>query len=197
MSNTRRAMHRILLCILTTSAMVVLVPFETTAKVFLSREEAMEKTYGAGARFDRETIFPSPAQVQKARGLAGAGVSLTGAPLTRYVVTRKGAVAGFAYLDTHKVRTLRQTIMIFVTTAGALNKIEILTFGEPQEYMARKIWLQQFPDLKLDDELHIDRKIHGMSGATMTAHAVTDASRRVLALHAALQEDGTKKESSP
>jgi hypothetical protein len=197
MYTVRHAMHRAFLCALTTSALVVLVPFETAAKVFLSREEAMEKTYGADALFNRETIFPSPAQVKKARGLAGGGVSLTGAPLTRYVVMRMGAVAGFAYLDTHKVRTLRQTIMVFVTTAGALNKIEILTFGEPQEYMARKIWLQQFPDRKLDDELNIGKKIHGMSGATLTAHAVTDASRRVLALHAALEEDETEKESSP
>jgi hypothetical protein len=197
MSNTRRAMHRILLCILTTSVLVFLVPFETTAKVFLSREEAMEKAFCAGARFDRETIFPSPAQVKRAQDLAGTGVTLTGAPLTRYIVMQKGAVAGFAYLDTHKVRTLRQTVMVFVTTSGALNRIDILTFGEPQEYMARKIWLQQFPDRKLDDELNIGRKIHGMSGATLTAHAVTDASRRVLALHAALEEDGTEKESTP
>jgi len=195
MNNTRRTMHRILLYLLAVSAMVALVPYETTAKVFLSREEAMEKTFGAGARFDRETIFPTLAQIKKARGLAGVGVALNGAPLTRYVSMREGKVTGFAYLDTHKVRTLRQTVMVFVTTTGALDSIEILTFGEPQEYMARKIWLQQFPDRKLNDNLNIGRKIHGMSGATLTAHAVTDAARRVLALHAILEDAATKKES--
>lgn len=192
-----RPMIRLLLCALTLLATVVLFSPRTVAKVFLSREDAMEKTFGQNAQYKRETIFPTPAQITEARGLAGTGVALSGAPLTRYVSTREGEVAGFAYLDSHKVRTLRQTVMVFVTTTGTLDTIEILTFGEPEEYMARKIWLAQFPDRRLNDELNIGRKIHGMSGATLTAHAVTDAARRVLALHKALEQSVQKEALSP
>jgi len=164
------------------------------AKVFLTRDQALETVFGSDVEFRRETIFPSSTQLARARTLAGKRVDVPGTPGTRYVATRKGRVLGFAYLDTHRVRTLKQTVMVFVSPGGELEGVEILTFGEPEEYIARRNWLRQFLHLRLGDDLRVGRKIHGMSGATLTSRAVTDAARRVLALHAALQEPAGDQE---
>ncbi|MEX0890721.1 MAG: FMN-binding protein, partial [Gemmatimonadota bacterium] len=44
-------------------------------------------------------------------------------------------------------------------------------------------WLAQFLDRRLDGRLSTKADIVNMTGATLTSRAVTDAVRRVLALH--------------
>ena len=51
------------------------------------------------------------------------------------------------------------------------------------DYLPREGWYRQFDGRHLDDELHLDRSIRSVSGATLTATATTAAARRILALH--------------
>jgi hypothetical protein len=67
-------------------------------------------------------------------------------------------------------------------------RLEVLAFAEPEEYLPRARWYGQFLGRALDDELNLGRGIRGVSGATLTARATTRAVRRVLAVHAVLQE---------
>ena len=55
---------------------------------------------------------------------------------------------------------------------------------EPEEYLPRPSWYAQFIGKRLDDDLRLKRGIKGVTGATLTARATTDAARRLLALHA-------------
>jgi len=163
----------------------------------MSREQALQQVLGEGVEFRRESVFPTQEQIEGARTLAGNGVEIGEAPRTRYTAWKDGALIGTAYLDTHLVRTLPQTVLVFVHPSGELRAIEILSFGEPEEYLPRKKWLLQFNDKALDDSLAIGGKIHGMTGATLSAHAVTDAARRTLALHQVLKADDFAKETVP
>ena len=170
---------------------------EVEARVFMTREKALEMVYGEEAEFRRESVFPTEKQVTRARSLAGPGVTVREAPLTRYTAWSGERLLGTAYLDTHLVRTLPQTVLVFVTPAGKVDNIEILSFDEPGEYLPRANWLEQFDGSLLDDQLAIGGRIHGMTGATLSAHAVTDAARRALAFHLALASDGRGGEPGP
>jgi len=79
-----------------------------------------------------------------------------------------------------------ETIMVVVDPSGAVARIEVLSFSEPEEYMPRPRWYEQFAGKTLNDELSMKRGIHPVTGATLTARATTDAARRVLALHRVL-----------
>ncbi len=78
--------------------------------------------------------------------------------------------------------------MVVVDPAGAIARIEVLSFSEPEEYLPRPRWYEQFAGKSLNDELSTKRAIHPVTGATLTVRATTDAARRVLALHRILHE---------
>jgi hypothetical protein len=88
-----------------------------------------------------------------------------------------------------------ETIMVVVDPAGAISRIEVLSFSEPEEYLPRPQWYAQFTGKPLNDELSMKRAIHPVTGATLTAQATTDAARRVLALHRVLHPSAA--EASP
>lgn len=99
------------------------------------------------------------------------------------MIVRYATPSGFAYFDTHRVRTLPETVMVLVTPDGRVDRVEILSFDEPPEYLPKERWLDQFDGKKLDEDLSLKRRIRPLSGATLTARAITNASRKVLALH--------------
>ena len=162
-------------------ALVLLGPASPgLAKVFLTQEEALKLAF-PGAVVVRRTAFLTEAEQKEAAALSGG--PLPSALAVAYVATRDGRLAGTAYFDTHVVRTLAETLMVVVSPAGAISRIEVLSFSEPEEYLPREHWYAQFPGKGLDDDISIKRGIRPVSGATLTARATTEAARRVLALH--------------
>lgn len=155
------------------------------AKVFLTPEEALKLAF-PGATVERRTAYLTAAQQQAARKLSG-DEELPSALATYYTGTKEGKLVGTAYFDTHTVRTMPETIMVVVDPAGAIARIEVLSFSEPEEYLPRAHWYEQFQGKPLDDELSLKRAIRPVTGATLTARATTDAARRVLALYRVLQ----------
>lgn len=155
-------------------------------RVYLTQEQALRLAFGEGAQVEREVFFLTEAELARARGLAGPGVRIASALLTRYRGSRQGRLAGWAYFDTHPVRTLQETLMVVVAPEGGIARVEIVAFLEPEEYLPKRRWLEQFRGRGLDGELDLFRGIHGITGATLSARAVADATRRVLALHAAV-----------
>ncbi len=153
------------------------------AKVFLTQEEALKLAF-PGAVVARRTAFLTEAEQKEAAALSGGPTP--SALAVAYVATKDGGLAGTAYFDTHVVRTLAETLMVVVSPAGTIARIEILSFSEPEEYLPREHWYAQFPGKALDDELSVKRGIRPVSGATLTARATTEAVRRVLAVHQVL-----------
>jgi len=150
------------------------------AKVFLTVDEAVRLAF-PGCEIAKRNTFLTPEQVRRARELSRGEVP--SALVTSYAATRGGQPVGTAYFDTHLVRTLPETLMIVVDPQGKVGRIEVLSFREPEEYMPRGAWYQQFLGRTLDADLQLKRGIHPVTGATLTARATTDAVRRVLALH--------------
>ena len=160
--------------------LLTLVAAPAAAKVFLSVDEALKLAFPQ-CKVERKTAYLTPEQVKRAREISG--VEVPSALVTYHVATRGGQPAGTAYFDTHRVRTLPETLMVVVDPQGRVSRIEVISFREPEEYMPRGVWYQQFLGKSLAPDLQLKREIRPVTGATLTARATTDAVRRVLALH--------------
>ncbi len=160
------------------------------AKSFLTQEEALRLAFPKGATVARKTAFLSDADRAEVARRSG------GAPppglVAFYVATIDGKEAGTAYFDTHVVRTLTETILVAVDPKGAISRIEVLSFSEPEEYLPRGSWYGQFPGKALNDELSEKRGLRPVTGATITVRVTVEAARRVLALDAFLKETGRR-----
>lgn len=164
---------------------------QRAAAQVVTQEAALRRAFPAGARVERRTAYLDEADVAAARRAAGAGVEVTQTVVTYYVAAdRAGRPLGVAYFDSHRVRTLAEVLMIVVGPDGRTRSIEVLKFAEPPEYRAPEAWLEQFDDRPLTPSLALKRDIVNMTGATLTAEAVTRAVRRVLALHAVIDPFG-------
>lgn len=150
----------------------------------LTRDEALAATY-PGAQVRAEQLFLTPDQ--QTQVLARAGTEVSSALIARYVATRDGKVVGRAYVDTHTVRTKRESLLISLDEDGRVKRVDVTAFLEPAEYRAPEAWLRQYRDRALDDELGINRAIRPLAGATLTARAANAAVRRVLALDGILR----------
>jgi FMN-binding domain len=150
-------------------------------------DEALKLAF-PGCEVARRTAFLKPEQVRRARELSGAEVP--SALVNYYLATRGGQPAGTAYFDTHRVRTLPETLMIVVDPQRKVGRIEVISFREPEEYLPRGAWYEQFLGKALSPGLQLKRDIRPVTGATLTARATTDAVRRVLALHQVLAGAG-------
>ena len=154
--------------------------------VLLTLEEALKLAFPDG-KVERKVHYLTPEQKKRAARLAGE--EIRGGMAVAYIghSRKDGSLLGVAWFDTHKIRTKRETIMVVVGPDGKVRRLEVLAFGEPEEYLPAGRWLAQFQGRGLDDRLKIRGDIRGISGATLTAQAVTSAVRRVLALHTVLQ----------
>jgi len=144
-----------------------------------SQQEALALAF-PHATFSRKEHFLTGAQAKTVHDLAG--VELPGLWWVAYEARMDGHLVGVAFFDTHRVRTLNETALVAVNTDGSLRRVEVIAFREPPEYMAKEGWIRQFDGKRLSPELSLKQGIHPLSGATLTANALTDAARRGLAL---------------
>lgn len=155
------------------------------ARVFMTQQQALAGAFPAGTKVTRQALFLSPEQSTAAQ--KESGVEFKDRMIVRYAGTNAaGVVIGYAYFDTHMVRTLPETVMVVVNAKSEVEKIEILSFDEPPDYFPRQRWLDQFDGRRLDDDLSLKRKIRPISGASLSGRAIVNASRKVLALHRVL-----------
>lgn len=149
----------------------------------MTQDQALDHAFPGAAGFERRTAYLDEAQVRRAQALAGSTVEMESRVVTYYeAVDREGRMLGSAWFDAHRVRTLPEVLMVVLTPGGRVETIEVLRFSEPPEYAPAPGWLAQFEGRVLDEDLSLKRGIVGVTGATLTANAVTDAARRVLAL---------------
>lgn len=154
------------------------------ARTFMTQQEALAGAFPPGSAVARESVFLTPQQVAAAQ--AASGVEFDDRLVVRYVARRGGQAIGYAYFDTHRVRTLAETVMIVVGADSRVHKVEILSFKEPVDYLPKRRWLDQIHGARLDGELSLKRAIRPISGASLSGRAIVNASRKVLALHDAI-----------
>lgn len=157
-----------------------LVATAARAKVFYSKQEALALAFPDAEKVENQTFFLTEEQVQQVATLAATPVDSKLA--TFHVGYKEGQVLGYAFIETHNVRTLPAAFLIVLSPTGVVQKLLVLAFYEPEEYLPSQRWLQQFEQKALGPDLQLRRDIHGIAGSTLSARAVTSGVRRVLAL---------------
>ena len=178
-----------------TAVAVMLAVAGAIASPQLSRDEALALVY-PGATISSERLFLTAEQVNAVAARSGTQITT---PLIACYTARHGAsVIGRAYIDTHTVRTKKESLLISLDTEGRIRRVDVVAFLEPLEYQAPAPFLGQFIGRRLEDDVRLNRAIRPIAGATLTANAVTDAIRRVLAIDAVLMAaDARRLHESP
>lgn len=157
------------------------------AEVFHSRDSGLRTAFPEADRFETRSLLLDEEQRQEIEAAAGSAVP---SRLVRVHVAWSGnTLLGFGYLDTHKVRSLPETILVAVDPGGESHQVHLLAFHEPPEYAPPSRWLAQFQGRALDADLSLRHGIAGMAGSTLTAQSITAAVRRILAIHRTVHED--------
>jgi hypothetical protein len=150
------------------------------AGVFHSRDSALRLAFPAADRVEARQLVLSREEAARVRQEAGAG------PGSRLVTAYAGYAGdeplGWAFLDTHTVRTLPETVLLVLSPDGHVRGTHLLAFHEPEEYQPPEGWLARLAGLELGPELRIGGRVDSISGSTLTAGAVTASVRRMLAV---------------
>jgi len=156
---------------------------DSAAGAHLSQAEALALAF-PGAKIERREHFLTEAQKAKVKELAGTEVP------SRYIVAyparKDGELLGVAFFDTHIVRTLPETALVAISSKGVALRVEVVQFHEPEEYAAPAAWTKQLEGKALSPSLSLKAEIRPLSGASLTASALVEASRRCLALFSVL-----------
>ena len=173
-----------ILCLIALAAVVW--PTAGQAKLYLTRDAGLALAFGDSATVTTRTAYLDADQVE---AIARRAVAPFSARRVTYYIGRApdGTHLGHAYIETHRIRSLTETIMVVVDRKGRAARIEVLAFNEPEDYLAPPGWRHLLEGADLDRPLAPGHDLPNLSGATLTARALAAGVRRQLAIHAILE----------
>lgn len=154
------------------------------AKVFYAKEEALQVAFPDATSVEKRTFILTEAEVKRVETLAR--VKLDSKLVTFYIGKKDQKVIGYAIIDIHTIRTLPEAFMVVLSPEGRVVSTLVLAFYEPLEYLPQDRWLKQFEQKTLNESLTPGRDIAGITGATLTARAITKGVRKILAFYQVL-----------
>ncbi len=156
------------------------LPVFSWGGALMSKDDALKLAFPTADRIETINLFLT--EVQLAQVKQRSGVSPDSAIYTFYVGKRGQETVGYAAIEAATVRTLPATLMVVLDPGGSVRFTEILAFFEPSEYMPSKRWLGQFRQIRLSPDLRVGGEIQVISGATLSAQAITRQVRKSAAL---------------
>lgn len=161
---------------------LVLAAFGSIAqgKVYLPKAEALQRAFPEADEIETANLYLTEAEMAGVTKASGAPVD--SALYSFYVGKKEGRAIGYASIEAATVRTLPETVMVVMNLDGTVRFVEILAFFEPQEYLPAKRWLDQFRGEELSSSLRVGGKIQGLTGATLSAQAITRQVRKSSAM---------------
>ncbi|MEM7007558.1 MAG: FMN-binding protein [Thermodesulfobacteriota bacterium] len=158
------------------------------AEVFMKRNEALQTVFPNATDIERNEIFFTPEESKTIESIAKAKNDTK--LYIIYEAKDGDNIIGYAIIDTHTLRTRSETVMFVINPDGSLRQTEVLAFFEPPDYQAGDKWMQLFEGKTTDNTLKVGRDIPNMSGATITAVALAQATRKILAVYKVASEKG-------
>ncbi len=150
------------------------------AQVFQTQAQALHEVF-LSANVLRQELFLTPEQKsmieQRARS------KLDSQLLVYYQAMRDGKNLGYAFFDTHVVRTQPETLLVVLDAESRVTSICTLAFNEPQDFLPPQRWLKLFQGRTLSDALWLKQDIVAVAGSTLSSWATLKAVRRALAVY--------------
>jgi len=150
------------------------------AQVFMTQAQALEQAF-PGERIERRAFALTEEQRKAVESRAR--VRRRSALATAYLAYRGDTLAGAAFFDARRVRTMPGVFMVVVSPDTTVARVDVLALHEPPEYRPPARWLGLFARRRLDERLWPRRDIVNLSGATLSTRAVTESVRDALALY--------------
>lgn len=145
--------------------------------VYLSVGEAQKAIFPTGA------FTPSPVKLSAAQRQA---IEKTSGVRQRSDEVKAWRVSGGGWFLVDDVIGKHEfiTFAVGIDAAGAVRGVEILEYRETYGGEVRGAkWRAQFTGKTARDPLKLDRDIQNISGATLSSRHITDAVKRLLAIH--------------
>lgn len=151
-----------------------------SATVFMTQPQALAQAF-PGARVERRAFVLTEDQAHAVE--ARARVKLPSRLVAAYAAWRGDTLSGTAFFDARRVRTMPGVFMVVVAPDSTVARVDVLAFHEPPDYRPPARWLGLFGGRRLDQRLWPGRDLRNLSGATLSARAVTESVRLALALY--------------
>lgn len=140
--------------------------------------DALRASFPDAERFDATDVILSDEMAKRLDDLARSRIPER--MVTFYAARRGDAVLGYAVIQSHVVRTKRETLLVAFEPDGRIRRIAVLSFLEPPEYKPSKRWLAQFTGKGASDRLAVGDDLAPISGSTLSARGVAEQSRWLL-----------------
>lgn len=150
------------------------------AHVYVLPDELLSREF-PGATVERRPLYLSRAEQERLR--QEPGLERIGRFFTFYVAKANGAVVGYGVFDTHRVRTKEETLFVAISPDGRVRRVEVVSFFEPEEYLAPRRWLDLLTGKSGADSFQAGRDLPVITGATLTTGAISRTVKKVLAIH--------------
>lgn len=157
--------------------LVVTIAFASSlvySQQYLSRDEALAMYVGPSP--DRKTVFLTDEQLQTVQQRAKAKVESK-------IVTYYTGNNRYAFFESRTIRTMPATFMVVLNSHGAVHSVEMMAFYEPEDYLPPKKWMATFKEKTIKDDLWLKRGVYNISGASLSAQAITESIRKILAVY--------------
>ena len=147
----------------------------------------LRATFPEAERFDSADVILTDELARRIDELARSRIAER--MVTFYTARRGADVLGYAVVQSHVVRTKRETLLVAFEPDGRIRRIVVISFLEPPEYKPSERWLGQFAGKGTADRLAVGDDLAPISGSTLTARGVAEQSRWLLqALQVAKQQ---------
>lgn len=173
--NTNQHAKRLILFLI-----LAFITLPSYAKIFYSKNEAMELAFGKGTPVETLALFPDQAQTADIQKIAK--ITLDSGLFTFYVGKVQGKVTGYAAIETSTVRTKPETLMVVLTPDGSLRNVYTLAFHEPPEYQPPERWYSLLANRALE-QMDFNQGVQGIAGATLSTHSAINSVRKVMAMY--------------
>lgn len=111
-----------------------------------------------------------------------------------YRVTKEDDILAYSFIMNEVGKTKEITFMVSISPEASVFAVNILIFRESQGYeIKNKRWLKQFFSKTKSDRLRVKRGIDNISGATLSARAVTKGVKKALFIYDAIKGDAIDK----
>ena len=147
----------------------------------ISIDEIIKLNYNeSNISIEKKSLILTKEQAKSIQKAARAKVS---SKIVRYYIVKKeDKVLGHAILLKQKIRTKNAAILYMVDENKTMIGLEIVSFKEPSEYKPSDDWSKIFVGKTSEDILVAGKDIATISGATLSARAISDAARVALAI---------------
>ena len=176
-------------------AFVAVFAASSSAKVFVSQNQALREAFPDATRIERETKVLIGGEYERIKSLTKE--DRPAKVVVIHAAYRDDVLLGYGHVDVHNVRTKPEAFLVVMTPDGVVRSVRVLAFHEPLDYLPTDRWYGQFAGKTHGDLLRVGGDIHGVVGATLSTQAAADGVRRMLAYYEVLLKAAPVAEATP